>query len=66
MKTKVRMIMMSYLSDVQEEVPMPFMSNNARINFVKFLLLKHPNTDVEVSGGAEYHDFVTKHPNLAK
>lgn len=65
MKTKVSLIMMSYLSDVQEG-NMPFMSNNARLNFVKFLILKYPNTDTEVSGAEEYHNFVEKHPALSK
>jgi 3-phosphoglycerate kinase len=46
MKHKVRMIIFSHLSDVQE----PLCQNtNDKINFVKALLMEFPNTDVEIS-----------------
>ena len=63
MRTQVKMIIMSYLSDLQEG-NMPFMSNNTRINFVKFLVMKYPNTEVEVSGAKEFADFKEKYPDL--
>ena len=53
MKTKVSMIMMSHLSDVQGN-NLPPVSLNNRINFVKYLIIKFPNTDTEIDPDKEY------------
>jgi hypothetical protein len=64
MNTRAAMIIFSHLSDVQE-VP-THNSNHARINFVKFLINKYPNTETEIDPDAEWQEFQSKHPNLSK
>ncbi len=75
MKLKVKMIIMSHLSDVQElqanthrrlEAVFSCEGNinqqiNNRINFAKFLLLKYPDTNIEVDAEEEYKLFTEKH-----
>jgi hypothetical protein len=63
MKTKsILMIIMSQLSDVQENQRLMHQEdNNKRINFVKYLLLKYPRTDVLIDEEKEYEEFETKH-----
>lgn len=72
------MIIFSHLSDVQElqtnihrRLDAVFSNEgninqqiNRRINFVKFLLNKYPDTNTEVDADAEYNLFTEKHPNL--
>lgn len=57
---KVRMVMMSHLSDVQEFLNNP--ENRKKINFVKFLMLKYPNTDIEINPDEEWQKFIIQHP----
>lgn len=71
MKQKVRLIMMSHLSDAQDGIylgatihSLSEFSCKHKINFVKFLLLKYPNTDTEVDARVEYEAFKKKHPTL--
>jgi hypothetical protein len=60
MKTKVKIIMMSHLSDLQEGASLPPVIYNDKINFVKWLLIKFPNTDEEIDVEKEYELFQTK------
>lgn len=53
MKVKVRLVMMSHLSDVQMFL-LTDDTANERLDFVKFLLLKFPNTDTEIDADAEW------------
>ncbi len=55
MKVKVRLVMMSHLSDVQMGL-LPDIADE-RLDFVKFLLLKFPNTDTEIDPDAEWQLF---------
>lgn len=59
MKVKVSRVIMSNLSDAQENL---FLSNKDRyinnpINFAKFLILKYSNTNTEVNPDAEFSEF---------
>lgn len=69
MKLKVQMVIMSHLSDVQEgrsnEVGnKSIFDTNHKINFVKFLIQRYPNTLDKINPDKEYEDFKKKHPNL--
>lgn len=59
---------MSHLSDIQEMQSMMHGSNekdvNHKINFVKFLIQRYPNTLDKIDPDKEYEDFKKKHPNL--
>lgn len=59
---KVRMVIMSYLSDVQESLTSVYFrdTNRTRINFAKWLLLKYPNTDQEIDPDVEYRLYLTE------
>lgn len=59
---KVSMIIFSHLSDVQD-IPTN-KDNRGKINFVKFLINKYPNTDTEVEADNEWNEFISKHPNM--
>jgi hypothetical protein len=63
MELKISMIMMSHLSDAQE-CSHDIKLQNTHINFVKFLILKHDNINVNVNADDEFKDFSTKHPNM--
>ncbi len=63
MKLKVSIIIMSHLSDVQTDI-FAHKENRHKLNFVKFLVLKHKDTSVEVDADAEYSEFKQKHPEL--
>lgn len=63
MEVKVRIVMMSHLSDAQEltglikpDVAHRVLSDriNHHINFVKWLMLKFPDTNTEIDADAEY------------
>lgn len=59
--TKANMVIMSQLSDLQE-----FnigQDQRTKINFIKFLLLKYPDTNSEINPSREWGDFKNKHPN---
>ena len=73
MKLKVKIIIISHLSDSQElaglinlDVSHEVLSGriNHNINFAKYLLMKYPDTNVEVNADLEYEEFQKKHPNL--
>ncbi len=52
---------MSHLSDAQHLMESSVIDANLRINFAKFLLLKFPNTDVEINPESEWEQFISKH-----
>lgn len=62
---KVKMVMMSHLSDVQDTYGM-MDANEARskINFVKYLMMKYPNTDTEINADDEWALFLKKYPRF--
>jgi hypothetical protein len=60
MKVKVRIVMMSHLSDAQGLIK-PTVTHrvlsdriNHHINFAKWLMLKFPDTNTEIDADAEY------------
>ena len=60
MKVKCKIVIMSHLSDVQEMIQ--FTVHNSpdvqiRLNFVKHLLLKFPDTDTEIYPDVEWENF---------
>jgi hypothetical protein len=57
---KVRMVIMSHLSDVQGGFLLKEEAN-IRINFVKYLLMKYPDTNKEIDPDGEFDQFNTKH-----
>lgn len=61
MTLKVKMVIMSHLSDAQHLMESDTVEANLRINFAKFLILKFPNTDVEINPESEWEQFTTKH-----
>lgn len=49
MNLQIGMVAMSHLSDAQELIQMGYVEKARReINFVKHLLFKYPNTEIEV------------------
>lgn len=55
---KVCTVMMSHLSDLQHTTgSIQTMRVNNRLNFVKTLMQKYPNTDVEIDADAEWEEF---------
>jgi hypothetical protein len=68
LKLKAKMVIMSHLSDAQEELAgtgkvggAAAIRANDHINFAKFLLLKHTNTDTEIDAEEEYAEYEKKH-----
>ena len=61
MKLSVKMIIFSHLSDVQENSNNKY--NNVKLNFVKFLLQRHPDTGVKVDADYEWETFMKEHPD---
>lgn len=63
MKTKAQIIIMSHLSDAQflNGVEGETARLHIHINFAKFLLLKFPDTSVEIDPDAEYEIFCEKY-----
>lgn len=51
-KTKVKMILMSYLSDL--DYIQDFEAKNEITNFCKFLIQKYPDTNVEIDFDIEF------------
>jgi hypothetical protein len=66
MKAKARIIIMSHLSDAQHLTESNTKEANLRINFAKYLLLKFPNTDLEIDPEAEWEQFENTHPQFFK
>jgi len=60
MKTKMRLVIMSYLSDVQDSLTSVYYqdTNRNRLNFAKWLLLKYPDTSVEIDADTEFSLFM--------
>jgi hypothetical protein len=67
MKTKASLIIMSALSDAQEEIGNASYSGQNtmldKTNFAKFLILKYPNTNTKIDADAEFSDFRIKFPD---
>ena len=77
MEIKAQIVIMSHLSDIQETQTMMqgsskedfifnkcFKDINHKLNFVKFLIQRYPNTLDKIDPDKEYADFIKKHPNL--
>ena len=68
MEIKAQIVIMSHLSDIQEMQNNLHGSNekdiNHKINFVKFLIQRYPNTLDTLDPDKNYEDFKKKHPNL--
>ena len=60
MTVKVQIVIMSHLSDVQETGE----NSRHKLNFVKFLIQRYPNTMDKIDPDKEYADFQKKHPTL--
>jgi len=61
MKPKVKLIIMSHLSDVQEGVQyeeIDYKGIRQKINFVKWLILKYSDTEIEIDPNKEWEDFL--------
>lgn len=66
---KVSMIILSHVSDIQEigigtqhrdsSIVKEF---NQKINFIKYLILTYPNTNVEINPNRVWNQFLKKHP----
>ena len=56
----VRTVMMSHLSDAQEEAGFGNMAStiHKRLNFVKYLALKFPNITTKIHPDYEYEEFL--------
>jgi len=56
--TKVSMVIMSHLSDVQESMVFADKDmDNTRINFIKWLILKYKNVDTLINPDKEFQQF---------
>jgi len=64
MKVKVSMIILSHLSDIQEDLTRYPNNSNTRINFVKYLVLNYKDTNTEVDPYVVYKEFIAKHSSL--
>lgn len=63
MKVKVKMVIFSHLSDVQEGFNCTYKfeevtERNKRINFVKWLIQKYPDLEVEIDPDKDYKEFL--------
>lgn len=56
-QVKVKMVIMSHLSDVQD-APQNTGRNHIRINFVKYLILKFKDTDTLIDANEQYQLFL--------
>lgn len=66
MEVKVSITIASHLSDAQELARLggnPINQIN-RINFAKFLLMKYPDTSVNIDPDFEYQEFIDRFPNM--
>ena len=62
---KVKTVILSHLSDAQEELSAGRTPTlNTRLNFVKYLTLTYPDNRVEIDPDAVFEEFRRKHPNL--
>lgn len=62
---KVKTIILSHLSDAQEELSTGRTPTiNTRLNFVKYLTLNYPDNTVVIDPDAVFEEFRAKHPNL--
>lgn len=63
MEIKAQIVIMSHLSDIQEGT-LSQKEINHKLNFVKFLIQRYPNTLDTLDPEKNYEDFKKKHPNL--
>jgi Trp operon repressor len=63
MEIKAQIVIMSHLSDIQEG-NLSQKEINHKLNFVKFLIQRYPNTLDTLDPDKNYEDFKKKHPNL--
>jgi glutathione peroxidase-family protein len=63
MEIKAQIVIMSHLSDIQEGA-LTQKEINHKLNFVKFLIQRYPNTTDKLDPDKNYEDFKKKHPNL--
>lgn len=63
MEIKAQIVIMSHLSDIQEGT-LSQKEINHKLNFVKFLIQRYPNTLDTLDPDKNYEDFKKKHPNL--
>jgi len=58
LKLKVNMVMMSHLSDLQDGYEfMDSIDFNNKINFIKHLIIKYPDTDTSINADLEWEEF---------
>lgn len=65
--TKVKMIIISHLSDIEETEGLnltPKKEIRKRINFIKYLVMKFPNTNEIIDVDKEFDLFLEKHPQF--
>lgn len=63
MEVKLSIILTSHLSDIQCELGLPATGFTSRkINFIKYLIFKYPDTRVEVDPNKEWEEFEKKFP----
>lgn len=60
MKTSVRLIIMSHLSDLQEGGSDSYQKMVPTVNFIKWMLLRHKDITVEVDPDQEFAEFQVK------
>lgn len=69
MKIKVKMVMMSHLSDVHEEIGGNFISTSTikmKVEFVKWLILHFKDMETEIDADAEFRKFMNVRHDLKK
>lgn len=59
MGTRVQMVIISHLSDIQEDPTNP--RNNLRINFIKYLVGSYPNLTDRIDVDVVWKHFLEKH-----
>jgi hypothetical protein len=64
MNVKVKILIMSHLSDVQE-VP-NLIENQNKLNFAKYLVMVYSDTNVYVNADTVYNEFKELYPHLVK
>lgn len=58
MTVKAKIVILSHLSDSKIEMSVNTKQANLRIDFAKYLILKHHDTNVEIDADAEYASFL--------
>jgi hypothetical protein len=60
MLVRASIVIMSHLSDLAD-ITFDFSEKRDRINFIKFLILRYPDTSVEIDPDAEYDLYLYRH-----